>query len=75
MKRLVYLLSVAVFLLSFGSGRAFAQATASATIQGTVTDSSGAVISGAQVEAKSKTTDTVRTGKVTPATTDSNSCR
>ena len=61
MKRLVYLLSVAVFLLSFGSGRAFAQATASATIQGTVTDSSGAVISGAQVEAKSKTTDTVRT--------------
>ena len=57
----MYLLSVAVFLLSFGSGRAFAQATASATIQGTVTDSSGAVISGAQVEAKSKTTDTVRT--------------
>jgi len=43
-----------------GSGNAFAQATASGTIQGTVTDKSGAVVSGAQVVAKSKTTDTTR---------------
>jgi outer membrane receptor protein involved in Fe transport len=61
MRRLAYLLSVVVFLLSLGSGNAFAQATATGTIQGTVTDTSGAVISGAQVVAKSKTTDTTRT--------------
>jgi len=44
-----------------GSGNAFAQATASGTIQGSVTDKSGAVVSGAQVVAKSKATDTART--------------
>jgi outer membrane receptor protein involved in Fe transport len=44
-----------------GSGNAFAQATASGSIQGTVTDKSGAVVSGAQVVAKSKATDTTRT--------------
>jgi hypothetical protein len=48
-------------LLSLGSGNAFAQATASGTIQGTVTDKSGAVVSGAQVVAKSKATDSTRT--------------
>jgi hypothetical protein len=48
-------------LLSLGSGSAFAQATASGTIQGTVTDKSGAVVSGAQVVAKSKATDSTRT--------------
>jgi outer membrane receptor protein involved in Fe transport len=61
MKRLTYLLLVAIFLLSLGSGNAYAQATASGTIQGTVTDKSGAVVSGAQVIAKSKATDTTRT--------------
>jgi hypothetical protein len=61
MRRLAYFLSVAVFLLSLGTGKAFAQATATGTIQGTVTDTSGAVIAGAQVVAKSKTTDTART--------------
>jgi len=61
MKRLTYLLLVGVVLLSLGSGNAFAQATASGTIQGTVTDKSGAVVSGAQVVAKSKATDSVRT--------------
>jgi len=61
MKRLTYLLLVGVVLLSFGSGSAFAQATASGTIQGTVTDKTGAVVSGAQVVAKSKATDSVRT--------------
>src|SRR6266851_369737 len=61
MKRLTYLLLVGMVLLSLGSGNAFAQATASGTIQGTVTDKSGAVVSGAQVVAKSKATDTART--------------
>src|SRR6266478_3803251 len=61
MKRLTYLLIVGVTLLSLGSGNAFGQATASATIQGTVTDKSGAVVSGAQVVAKNKGTDLQRT--------------
>jgi hypothetical protein len=61
MKRLTYLLIVGVILLSLGSGNAFGQATASATIQGTVTDKSGAVVSGAQVVAKGKATDLTRT--------------
>jgi outer membrane receptor protein involved in Fe transport len=50
-----------VALLSLGSGEAWGQATASATIQGTVTDKSGAVVSGAQVVAKSKAIDLTRT--------------
>ncbi len=61
MKRLAYVLFVGVLLLSVGSGSAFAQATASGTIQGTVTDKTGAVVSGAQVVAKSKATDSTRT--------------
>jgi outer membrane receptor protein involved in Fe transport len=61
MKRLTYLLLVGMVLLSLGSGNAFAQATASGTIQGTVTDKTGAVVSGAQVVAKSKATDSTRT--------------
>jgi hypothetical protein len=48
-------------LLSLSSGSAFAQATASGTIQGTVTDATGAAVSGAQVVAKSKATDSTRT--------------
>ena len=69
MRRITYVLSAVVFLLSFGSGKAFAQATATGTIQGTVTDTSGAVISGAQVVAKSKTTDTTRTTTTSSAGT------
>jgi len=61
MKKVVYILLVGLLLLSLGSGNAFAQATASSTIQGTVTDKSGAVVSGAQVVAKNKATDVVRT--------------
>src|SRR2546421_567034 len=38
MKKVVYILLVGLLLLSLGSGSAFAQATASSTIQGTVTD-------------------------------------
>src|SRR5437588_2180905 len=61
MRRAMYLLVLAVLLLSLGSSNAFAQATASATIQGTVTDKSGAVVSGAEVVAKNKATDITRT--------------
>jgi hypothetical protein len=61
MKSLGYLLLVGVLLLSLGSGNAFAQATASATIQGTVTDHSGALVVGAQVVAKNRATDLLRT--------------
>lgn len=61
MKRLTYILLIGVLALSMGSGKLFAQATASATIQGTVTDKSGAVVSGAQVVAKNKATDLTRT--------------
>src|SRR5437016_1079652 len=61
MRKLVQVLLVGLLLLSLGSGNAFAQATASATIQGTVTDKSGAVVSGAQVVAKNKATDVSRT--------------
>src|SRR5438309_10011972 len=60
MRRAMYLLVLAVLLLSLGSSNAFAQATASATIQGTVTDKSGAVVSGAEVVAKNKATDVSR---------------
>jgi len=52
---------VGLLLLSLGSGNAFAQATASGTIQGTVTDQTSAVVSGAQVEAKNKATGVTRT--------------
>ncbi len=61
MKRLPYLLLAGVLLLSLGSVKAFAQATASGTIQGTITDKSGAVVFGAQVVAKNRATDTSRT--------------
>ena len=50
-----------VLLLSLGGTKAFAQATASATIQGTITDKSGAVVAGAEIVAKNKGTDITRT--------------
>src|SRR5712691_4875835 len=49
MKRLAYLLLVGVVLLSLGVGNAFGQAAASAALQGTVMDQSGAAIKGAKV--------------------------
>jgi hypothetical protein len=61
MKILTYILLIGFLALSVGSGNVFAQATASATIQGTVTDKSGAVVSAAQVVAKNKATDLART--------------
>src|SRR5882724_4205074 len=61
MKQIVCLMLIGIAFLSLGSSSAFAQATASATIQGTVTDHSGAVVTGAQVVAKNKGTDVSRT--------------
>ncbi|HYL87123.1 MAG TPA: TonB-dependent receptor [Candidatus Angelobacter sp.] len=61
MKKLLYLLLTGVMLLSLANSSGYAQATASGTIQGTVTDKSGAVVVGAQVVAKSKATDLTRT--------------
>jgi outer membrane receptor protein involved in Fe transport len=61
MKRLTYLVLVALFLFSLGSADLFAQVTATATIQGTVLDKSQAAVAGAQVVAKNKATDFTRT--------------
>ena len=61
MRKSLYLLCMGVLLLSLGSAKAFAQATASATIQGTITDKSGAVVAGAEIVAKNKGTDITRT--------------
>src|SRR2546430_11075788 len=61
MRRAIYLRFRGGLLLSLGSTNAFGQATASATIQGTITDKSGAVVSGAEVVAKNKATDITRT--------------
>ena len=49
------------FLLSLMAPGVHAQATATATIEGTVTDQTGATIAGAQVVAKSKATALTRT--------------
>src|SRR6266851_597182 len=63
-----YLLFVGVVLLSLASGKAFAQAAASAALQGTITDQSDAAIKGAKVAITSKdqgwtrSTDTSDTG-------------
>ena len=61
MKRFTHLVLLAVFALTVGSGDLFAQATASGTVQGTITDHTGAVVAGAQVVAKNKGTDLART--------------
>jgi hypothetical protein len=49
MKYFTCLLLLGVFFLTLGSGDVFAQATASATLQGSVTDQSGAAVAGATV--------------------------
>ena len=61
MRKSLYWLCMVVLLLSLGRTKAFAQATASATIQGTITDKSGAVVAGAEVVVKNKATDITRT--------------
>ena len=49
MKRFCYLsligILAGIFLMTVGTGNTFAQATASGTLQGTVSDSSGAAVS------------------------------
>lgn len=68
MKKLTYLLLVGVLLLSLGSSNAFGQAASSATLQGTITDTSDAAIKGTKVALTSKdqgwtrSTDTSDTG-------------
>ena len=68
MRRATYLLFAGVLLLSMASVNAFGQATASATLQGTVSDPSGAMVAGATVTITNKdqgwtrTTTTVDTG-------------
>jgi outer membrane receptor protein involved in Fe transport len=75
MRRFCYLsligILAGIFLTTVGTGNTFAQATASGTLQGTVTDSSGAAVSGAEIVAKSKATDAIRTA----TTSDSGSYR
>src|SRR6266481_2906057 len=67
MKRLTYLVIVGVVLLSLGSGDASAQATASAALQGTVTDQSGAVVAGVKVTITSKDQGWSRTSTTSDA--------
>src|SRR5438552_2750468 len=68
MRKLVQVLLVGLLLLSLGSGNAFAQATASAGLQGTITDQSDAAIKGTKVDITSneqgwtRSTDTNDTG-------------
>jgi outer membrane receptor protein involved in Fe transport len=61
MKKFTLLLLMAVFALSLGAGKIYAQATATGTVQGTVTDHTGAVVVGVQVLARNKGTDLSRT--------------
>ena len=49
MKRLMYSLLLGVLLSSWGTSNAFGQATASAALQGTIADQSGAAVKGAKV--------------------------
>ncbi|MGB2679178.1 MAG: carboxypeptidase regulatory-like domain-containing protein [Candidatus Acidiferrum sp.] len=61
MKRFIPFLLAATLLMLLTGGNLHAQATASANIQGTVTDKTQATIAGAQVTARNKGTDMVRT--------------
>jgi outer membrane receptor protein involved in Fe transport len=61
MKRYAQVLLVALFVAVFSSGYLLGQATATGTIQGTVTDQSQAVVPGAQVVATFKATGVTRT--------------
>src|ERR1700731_355744 len=60
-KRSTYVLLLTLFVAVFSSGHLLAQATATGTIQGTVTDQSQAVVPGAQVVATFKATGVTRT--------------
>src|SRR3984957_6902870 len=60
-KRSTCVLLLTLFVAVFSSGQLLAQATATGTIQGTVTDQSQAVVPGAQVVATFKATGVTRT--------------
>src|SRR6266576_675373 len=61
MRKHIQLLLVGLLMVALVPIRGAAQATASGTIQGTVTDPSGAVVVGAQVQATQRSIGTVRT--------------
>lgn len=61
MKRLFCFACIAALVLLLGSGATFGQATASGTVQGTITDKSQSVITGAEVTLTSKATGATRT--------------
>ena len=61
MKQLAVVVLAMAFVVACGGGYLFAQATATGTIQGTVTDVSGAIVVGAQVQAVQKSTGSIRT--------------
>src|SRR5258708_26875142 len=67
MRKFYLVLSLALVLMCLSTSNLFGQATASATLQGTVMDKSGAVVPGAEVKVTQKETGLVRT-----ATTSSN---
>jgi outer membrane receptor protein involved in Fe transport len=60
-KSCLYVFLLALFVTVFGAGYGFSQATATATLQGTVTDKSSAVVAGAQVVATFTATGVTRT--------------
>ncbi len=60
-KRYTHALLVALLVAVFGGGYLFGQATATGTLQGTVSDQSQAVVSGAEVVATFKATGVTRT--------------
>jgi hypothetical protein len=60
MKKCMYIALLVVLLGAVCPGKLFAQATASGNVQGTVTDSSGAIVPGAQVALTSTSTGAKR---------------
>ena len=56
----VFVLAIMLFVAVFGSAHLLGQATATGTLQGTITDKSQAVVAGAQVVATFKATGIVR---------------
>jgi outer membrane receptor protein involved in Fe transport len=68
-KSCLYVFLLGLFVTVFGASNGFSQATATATLQGTVTDKSSAVVAGAQVVATFKATGVVRTATTSDAGT------
>lgn len=60
MKRICVLVCLVILSLAIFCGNSFAQATASASLEGTITDQSQAMVANAQVTLTSKDTGAVR---------------